>query len=146
MSKIDPNAPAFPPNAGWRDNEENARGMTIRAHFAAKALQGLLSSSGDVIDFDVVSHEAVKIADTTIAELNKEQDEKPSNNYERLLAAAKKLRDAEYLRESYHAAQSVGANTPGHLSASDMRAAVDEAQNELFEILAEIKETQEEKA
>jgi hypothetical protein len=36
--------PAFPPNAGWRDADENARGMSLRDYFAAQALAGLLAS------------------------------------------------------------------------------------------------------
>lgn len=36
------NPPAFPPNAGWRDDDPNCRGLSIRDYFAAKAMAGLM--------------------------------------------------------------------------------------------------------
>ena len=33
--------PAFPPNAGWRDNQPECRGLSKREWFAGMALQGL---------------------------------------------------------------------------------------------------------
>lgn len=36
--------PAFPPNAGWRDDDPACRGMSLRDYFAATALQGYLAA------------------------------------------------------------------------------------------------------
>ena len=44
-SKVKDGGPAFPPNAGWRDDDVNCRGMTLRDYFAAKALAGAVSHS-----------------------------------------------------------------------------------------------------
>jgi len=59
--------------------ERLARDMTLREHFAAMAMQGLLSVQDLVIDirqdstiFTVVSHNATRYADALIAELQKE--------------------------------------------------------------------------
>jgi hypothetical protein len=38
---VDHNPPAFPPNAGWRDNDPEARGMSLRDYFAGQTLSGL---------------------------------------------------------------------------------------------------------
>lgn len=35
------NPQAFPPNAGWRDNDPNQRGMTLLDYFAGQALAGI---------------------------------------------------------------------------------------------------------
>jgi hypothetical protein len=74
---IDPNAPAFP----WPDfriDGKKASGVTIRAHFAAMAMQGLLANQllEDLIDsgecvYGTIAKDAIKHADALIAELNK---------------------------------------------------------------------------
>jgi len=46
MSGKDNGGPAFPPNAGWRDNDHECRGLTVRDYFAAKAMQGMLAYPG----------------------------------------------------------------------------------------------------
>ena len=38
------NPPAFPPNAGWRDDDPDCRGMTLRDYFAGQALCGMLAN------------------------------------------------------------------------------------------------------
>lgn len=40
----DKNTPAFPPNAGWRDNAADCRGLTKREWFAGMALAGALAN------------------------------------------------------------------------------------------------------
>lgn len=45
MSGKDNGGPAFPPNAGWRDNDHECRGLTVRDYFAAKAMQSLVAMS-----------------------------------------------------------------------------------------------------
>lgn len=59
---------AFP--KGQSDYSEN-RGMTLRDYFAAKAMQGLLSSPSDPASFEAVGVFAYKVADAMIAERNK---------------------------------------------------------------------------
>lgn len=38
MTTSDDGGPAFPPNAGWRDNDHECRGMSLRDWFAGEAL------------------------------------------------------------------------------------------------------------
>lgn len=59
---------AFP--KGQSDYSEN-RGMTLRDYFAAKAMQGVLSSPSDPASFEAVGVFAYKVADAMIAERNK---------------------------------------------------------------------------
>ena len=59
---------AFP--KGQSDYSEN-RGMTLRDYFAAKAMQGVLSSPTDPASFEAVGVFAYKVADAMIAERNK---------------------------------------------------------------------------
>lgn len=77
-NKIYPNDFAFP--ASESGTEEHTtfpgqRGLTIRAEFAARAMQGLLSSdnrqSVDVLNTRIYAGKAVQLADALIAELNK---------------------------------------------------------------------------
>lgn len=35
------NPVAFPPNAGWRDDKPEDRGMTLRDYFAGQAIMGM---------------------------------------------------------------------------------------------------------
>ena len=44
MSGSPENPPAFPPNAGWRDDDAACRGMTLRDWFAGQALSGFLGT------------------------------------------------------------------------------------------------------
>jgi hypothetical protein len=37
--------PAFPPNAGWRDNDPDCRGLSMRDWFAGQALQAFMAWS-----------------------------------------------------------------------------------------------------
>lgn len=59
---------AFP--KGQSDYSEN-RGMTLRDYFAAKAMQGVLSSPTDPASFEAVGVFAYKVADAMLAERNK---------------------------------------------------------------------------
>jgi len=61
--------PAMPPNAGWRDNEEIARGLTKREHFAAMAMQGILATSPDFREGSVAKY-AVQQADSLLKALD----------------------------------------------------------------------------
>ena len=73
--KIDPNAPAFPVQesmvSGSTGEVPAASGLTIRAHFAAMAMQGILLNP-DVDTPRYVAAEAVRHADALIAALNSE--------------------------------------------------------------------------
>ena len=79
---IDPNEPAFPAQAKGSDGtpcHEMAYGITIRAHFAALALQGILSNIGLVqvyqkgghTDPHAIASGAIAMADALIDRLNK---------------------------------------------------------------------------
>lgn len=59
---------AFP--KGQSDYSEN-RGMTLRDYFAAKAMQGVLSSPSDPASFEAVGVFAYKVADAMLAERDK---------------------------------------------------------------------------
>ena len=37
MDEMKDGGPAFPPNAGWRDDDVNCRGMSLRDYLAARA-------------------------------------------------------------------------------------------------------------
>lgn len=67
--KIDPNDFAFPSEGS---HVLNTGGLTIRAEFAARAMQGLISSIGshDLLAADDISHDAVMFADALINALN----------------------------------------------------------------------------
>lgn len=76
--KIDPNAPVFPGQEFSSEvgaNSHLERGLTIRAHFAAMAMQGMVrrfsvsQESDEHIALD--ARDAVRYADALIAELNK---------------------------------------------------------------------------
>jgi hypothetical protein len=41
------NPPAFPPNAGWRDNDPDCRGLSMRDWFAGQAIEVMVRMSGD---------------------------------------------------------------------------------------------------
>lgn len=87
--KIDPNAPALPClcQPDGNGNPHGAQvgsatfwetGLTIRAHFAAMAMQGLLSNpllenaiDGPKCVYATIAGDALKHADALIAELNK---------------------------------------------------------------------------
>lgn len=89
MSEKKPENPqAFPPNAGWRDDDQNARGMTLRDYFAAKALSGLCANSskellltfikeaterGECRMSGTFAREAYEFADAMLAEREKSQ-------------------------------------------------------------------------
>lgn len=68
MSAQDNGGPAFP-NTIRIDNEEFAslRGMTLRDYFAAKAMQGILSTvTNGKVDLEVFSAGAYAIADAML--------------------------------------------------------------------------------
>jgi len=68
------NEPAMPFTTDADRDTELHEGLTIRQHFAAMAMQGLFSNHLMVDQFgcgDALAAEAVKIADSLIAELNK---------------------------------------------------------------------------
>lgn len=48
MSNANPNQSAFPPNAGWEASD--AKGLTKREYFAAKAMQGLCTGTLEIKD------------------------------------------------------------------------------------------------
>ena len=74
------NEPAYPiTNALTADGFEKARGLTIRQHFAAMAMQGIVQSfeldfeSTDIKGgfYSTVAEQSVKMADALLNELNK---------------------------------------------------------------------------
>lgn len=80
MSGKDNGGPAFPPNAGWRDNDHECRGLTVRDYFAAKAMQGMIINGG--YDYEetesnstarsrLVAADAYRYADAMLAERDK---------------------------------------------------------------------------
>lgn len=64
---VDPQANAFPVEGC----HFYSHGLTIRAHFAAMAMQGIISQACDPITDEEVAKRAVWCADALIAELNK---------------------------------------------------------------------------
>ena len=60
--------PAFPPNAGWRDNDPNARGMSLRDWFAGQTIKGtaeiMLLRGDEAAKF---AERAYEIADAMLA-------------------------------------------------------------------------------
>lgn len=73
--KIDPNAPAFPVSDTVHANGQvqyGANGLTVRAHFAAMAMQGMLADSTRNGVWHEYAENSVKFADALIAALNKE--------------------------------------------------------------------------
>jgi hypothetical protein len=75
--KIDPNEPSMPFDIS-RDGYKYNEGLSIRAHFAAIAMTGLIDSefSGEgheLAKAENVARRAVRCADALIAELNKEK-------------------------------------------------------------------------
>lgn len=71
--KVDPNAPAYPVLSidSWNKPHVSG-GLTVRQHFAAMAMQGLIAK-GCTHGPDGVAMIACEYADTLIAELNKEK-------------------------------------------------------------------------
>ena len=51
----------------------SARDLTIREHFTALAMEGLLTNGN--VPLDMVASKAVRIADETIEQLNEDDDE-----------------------------------------------------------------------
>ena len=65
--------PAFPPNAGWIDNDVQGRGMTLREYYAGLAMQGYIAHGDTNIYQDgSIARRAVDQADTLIAILQRE--------------------------------------------------------------------------
>ena len=61
MSKTEPEARAFPHNA---TSYNEAKGLTLRQYYAAKALQGLLSGQWpDATDSEEIARRAFVLAD-----------------------------------------------------------------------------------
>lgn len=73
------NPQAFPPNAGWRDNDPNPRGMTLLDYFAAAALPAVVTATsagqhqltGTGTVQDMIAQDAYRLA---AAMLNERQD------------------------------------------------------------------------
>jgi len=61
-------APVLLPNGNMSDPD---RGITVRAHFAAIAMQGFLSIEARGASFGILAQNAVAAADALIEELNK---------------------------------------------------------------------------
>ena len=60
------NQPAFPVQSIYiEDQETNSRGMTLRDYFAAKAMQGLLSSDVNA-PLEVFAKQSYKVADAML--------------------------------------------------------------------------------
>jgi hypothetical protein len=60
------NPPAFPVQSIYiEDQETNSRGMTLRDYFAAKAMQGLLSSDVNA-PLEVFAKQSYKVADAML--------------------------------------------------------------------------------
>jgi len=60
------NQPAFPVQSVYiEDQETNSRGMTLRDYFAAKAMQGLLSSDVNA-PLEVFAKQSYKVADAML--------------------------------------------------------------------------------
>ena len=57
--------PAFPPNAGWRDNDEECRGMSLRDFFAGQALTGMMQAGPE--NPDDLAKWAYEMADAMLA-------------------------------------------------------------------------------
>ncbi len=81
-----PNAPANPHVVpGWTETTDSSlsgsthiyhpemryHGLTIRAHFAAMAMQGIICNAREPVTAESVAELAVKAADALVAELNK---------------------------------------------------------------------------
>lgn len=67
MMKPNDGGPAFP--CRKEDLPYGCEGMSLRAWLAGQALAGMADSDGGIRD---IAHDAVRIADATIAELNAE--------------------------------------------------------------------------
>lgn len=77
---IDPDEPAFPRTY----SHDGHNGITIRAHFASLALQGLLSDTSTLASLkdiapqgseaDFIAQAALNFADALITELNKKKE------------------------------------------------------------------------
>jgi hypothetical protein len=61
--------PAYPPNAGWRDNEESCRGLTKREAFAMAAMQGMFAAPSGCLMTEIAEF-AVNAADALLAALS----------------------------------------------------------------------------
>ncbi len=60
------NQPAFPVQSVYiEDQETNSRGMTLRDYFAAKAMQGLLSSDVNA-PLEIFAKQSYKVADAML--------------------------------------------------------------------------------
>ena len=84
--KIDPNQPAYPLHpkilnpCSSSHQIEKAKGMSIRAEIASRAMEGMLANSSYDSSYEHIAKGAVIAADALIAELNKwpQQTSKPS--------------------------------------------------------------------
>lgn len=86
MSKVDPNAPAYPIVWTGHKDEQVENGMTIRTRIASEQQAALYGNKSymDVVGMDnieapdnipaVIARDAVEAADALIAELNKEKE------------------------------------------------------------------------
>ncbi len=72
---VDPSAPVYPQRkaigADGTFVDEMKGGITIRAHFAAMAMQGMLADTYRSGSFDAYARDAIAHADALITELNK---------------------------------------------------------------------------
>lgn len=60
--------PAFPPNAGWRDNDHDCRGMTLRQWYAGQALAGMTANpEHNDTDWETIVELSFHAADAMIA-------------------------------------------------------------------------------
>jgi hypothetical protein len=69
------NPPAFPPNAGWRDNDPDCRGLSMRDWFAGQAIGSALACMNPVtIEPDAnakLARMAYALADAMLSERQK---------------------------------------------------------------------------
>ena len=66
---VNDGGPAFPPNAGWRDNDPACRGMSLRAYFAGQAMAAIVSTKPVTMSAELLAKMAVHVADALIARL-----------------------------------------------------------------------------
>lgn len=75
INKIDPNEPALPITEESTKGISVSPGLTIRAEFTARAMQGMMANQSFALESafypQAIAADAVVIADALIAELNK---------------------------------------------------------------------------
>jgi hypothetical protein len=75
MAGINDGGSAFPPNAGWRDDDADARGMSLRDWFAGQAMARLVSTDGGpaMDTWERLAAASYDAADAMLAERSKKE-------------------------------------------------------------------------